>query len=235
MIPPCPLAAAGAGPAVIPADATCTEVLGQVIADAVHDLAPSRWLIPDPASRRQVFPGYFRLLIEHALANGIVLTTPGRDGVALWLPAGDEPARQASGYDERLAAVTGPWAGRFRTFGQALDRRHPTGLTCHYLAILAVRPDRQRQRTGSALLRAHHAALDRDSIPAYLETADLRTRRLYLAHGYQPCAMIFLPGAVLYQMVRQPRSAGQTGQNSPGSLTVSAGPQPAPGPGRSTS
>ena len=52
-----------AGPAVVLADDSCTGVLSQVIADAFVDLAVSRWLIPDPAARRRIFPGYFRLYV----------------------------------------------------------------------------------------------------------------------------------------------------------------------------
>ena len=116
-----------AGPAVVFADASCAGVLSQVIADAFLDLAVSRWLIPYPAARRRIFPGYFRLYVEHALADGLVCTTPDQDAVALWLPAGDEAAPPPEDYDERLAAVTGPWIDRFRLFDQTLEDRHPTG------------------------------------------------------------------------------------------------------------
>ena len=130
---------------------------------------------------------------------------PARESVALWLPAGQEPASPPEGYDERLAAATGPWIGRFRTFDQELDRRHPAGTPHHHLALLAVRPDRQGRGLGTALLRAHHAALDRDQIPAYLEASDLRTSRLYRAHGYAACGgPLVLPGAVMHPMWRQP-------------------------------
>jgi GNAT superfamily N-acetyltransferase len=219
-----------AGTSVVIADSTSAGVLSQVIADAFADLAVSRWLIPDQAARHRIFPDYFRLYVEHALADGIVCTTPGQDTVALWLPAGEEPAPPSEGYDERLAALTGPWIDRFRAFDQALEARHPAGFAHHHLAILAVRPDRQGRGLGSALLRAHHAALDRDGIPAYLEASDLRTRRLYRANGYTDCgAPLAFPGAVMYPMVRQPPASQPPRQALPGGLAGSAGPGPAPG------
>ena len=46
---------------VIPAEPTDAATLSQVIAEAFHDLAPARWLISDPAARRQIFPRYFRI------------------------------------------------------------------------------------------------------------------------------------------------------------------------------
>jgi GNAT superfamily N-acetyltransferase len=206
-----------AAPAVVIADGTSAGVLSQVIADAFADLAVSRWLIPDPADRHRIFPGYFRLYVEHALADGIVCTTPGQDAVALWLPASETPAPPPEGYDERLAALTGPWIGRFRVFDQTLEGRHPTGFAHHYLAILAVRPDRQGHGIGSVLLRAHHAALDRDGIPAYLEASDLRTRRFYRAHGYAAWGgPLVLPGAQMHPMVRQPLASQTIPAASPG-------------------
>jgi GNAT superfamily N-acetyltransferase len=208
-----------AGPAIVLANAPCAGVLSQVIAKAFFDLAVSRWLIPYPPARRRIFPGYFRLYLEHALAAGLVCTTPAQDAVALWLPAGKEAEPLPEDYGERLAAVTGQWIDRFRLFDQTLEDRHPTGYAHHHLAILAVRPDRQGHGTGSALLRAHHAALDRDSIPAYLEASDLRTRRFYLAHGYTDCGgPLFLPEAG-----QPPRPAASSGH------TASAAPGPAPG------
>ena len=127
MTPPRELGAGQASPAVILAGETCADVLSQVIADAFFDLAVSRWLIPDPAARRRIFPGYFKIHVERTLADGIACTTADQAAVALWLPAGEEPAGPADGYDERLATVTGPWTGRFRAFDQELDRHHPAG------------------------------------------------------------------------------------------------------------
>jgi GNAT superfamily N-acetyltransferase len=220
-------------PAVILADGSCAGVLSQVIADAFFDLAVSRWLVPYPPARRRIFPGYFRLYVEHALADGLVCTTPAQDAVALWLPAGEEPAPPPEGYDERLAAVTGPWIDRFGLFDRTLEGRHPTGYAHHHLAILAVHPDRQGHGTGSALLRAHHAALDRDSIPAYLEASDLRSRRLYLAHGYADSGgPLFLPEAAMYPMLRPPQAGQPPGPAISSGHTASARPGPAPADAR---
>jgi GNAT superfamily N-acetyltransferase len=169
---------------------------------------------------------------KHALADGIVLTTPDLAAVALWLPAGEQPAAPPDGYDQRLAQITGPWADRFRAFDAELERRHLAGYAHHYLAILAVRPDRQGQGLGTALLRARHAARDRDGLPAYLEASNLRSRRLYRAEGYDDHGgTLLLPGAVLYPMVRQPRTGGQARETTPGRPAASAGQEQQPAPG----
>jgi GNAT superfamily N-acetyltransferase len=198
-----------AGHPMAGAAASDTDVLSQVIADAFFDLAVSQWLIASPDARKAIFPGYFKLYVEHALADGLVHTSADRTAVALWIPAGQNPADPMDGYDARLAAATGPWIGRFRAFDAALDNNHPRGVSHHHLAILAVRSDRQGHGTGTALLDAHHAALDRDGLPAYLEASGPRTRDLYLRHGYvlRSDAPFYLPdgGPPMWPMWREPQ------------------------------
>jgi GNAT superfamily N-acetyltransferase len=202
------LAFSGAGPAVIRAGERDLDVLSQVITDAFHDLAVSQWLIPDAEARRAIFPGYFQILLQHALDAGLVYTTEQRTAAALWLPA-TGPASPPGGYARQLAEATGPYLNRFLAFDEELARHHPAGLQHHHLAILAVRPDRQGQGIGTRLLDAHRAILDAKGIVAYLEASDLGTRRVYLVHGYtdhgQP---IQLPGGpVMHPMMREPRPA----------------------------
>lgn len=189
---------------VVTADAADLDTLSQIMADAFCDLAPSRWLITDPGARREIFPGYFRIYLEHALASGVVHTTPDRAAAALWLPIGVNRPAPDPDYRQRLSAATSPWTDRFVVFDAALGRHHPGGTPHHHLAILAVRPDRQGQGTGSTLLRAHHATLDGAGMPAYLEASDLRTRSLYLTHGYEDHGLpIHLAGGpLMYPMWR---------------------------------
>jgi GNAT superfamily N-acetyltransferase len=184
------------------------NVLSHVIADAFMDLAPSRWLVTDLDARRRIFPGYFRIYLEHALTVGIVHTTPGRTAAALWLPGGPDAPRPPDDYDERLAGATGPWLSRFQAFDEALDRHHPVGIPHQHLAILAVHPDQQERGIGTRLLDVWHATLEEDGTPAYLEASSPRSRDLYLAHGYAlgPDASYHLPdgGPPMWPMWRQP-------------------------------
>jgi GNAT superfamily N-acetyltransferase len=206
-------------PAVILAGPADAGTLADVIAQAFYPLPPSRWLIPDAAARRPIFPRYFRIFVHDALARGLVYTTPGRTAAALWLPVAADPAGPPPAYDVALAAATGAWVARFRAFDTTLDQHHPAGTAHHHLALLAVRPGHQGQGTGSLLLAARHAALDRDRIPAYLEAADQRSRQLYLRHGYQPWpgAPFHLPGGgpPMWPMWRDPHHAGDLASRPP--------------------
>jgi GNAT superfamily N-acetyltransferase len=204
---PSPASGPTANDAVV-AGAADLDTLSHVIADAFHGLAPSQWLIPDEAARREIFPGLFQIFVEHALAGGVVHTTPDRAAAALWIPVGPGGPSPPAGYAERLAAVTGRWACRFRAFDAALDHRHPAGVAHQHLAMLAVRPDRQGQGTGTALLRAHHTHLDQAGTPTYLEASAPRNRAFYQRHGYvlRPGAPFYLPdGATpMWPMWRAP-------------------------------
>jgi GNAT superfamily N-acetyltransferase len=190
---------------VIQAGPGDVETLSQVIADAFHDLPPAHWLIANPHARRKIFPAYFRIFVDQAMAAGLVHTTEDRAAVALWLPVGkDGPSPPGGDYDGRLTEVTGPWAERFQAFDAELDRHHPTGTAHHHLAMLAVHPDKQGQGIGTALLRAHHATLDQTGTPASLEASSSRNRALYLRHGYATPGPFHLPdgGPPMWPMTR---------------------------------
>jgi hypothetical protein len=122
--PPADAAAGG----IVRAGQADIGVLSQVIADAFFPLAPCQWLIAAPAARRAIFPGYFRMYVEHAMADGLVHTTPARDAAALWIPLGPQLPAPPDGYDEHLAEITGPWAERFAAFDAELDDHHLTGV-----------------------------------------------------------------------------------------------------------
>ena len=203
---------AGTRHVIVRAGEADTDVLSQVIADAFFPLAPCQWLIPDEAARRDIFPAYFRMYVEHAMEDGIVDTTPDRTAAALWIP-GTGPAEPPASYTGQLAAITGSFLDRFLAFDQELDSHHPAGTFHHHMAILGVLPDRQGQGTGTALLEAHHATLDELGIPAYLEASDQHTRRIYLHHHYSDQGNpIQLPGGPqMYPMWRSPHDHNRAG------------------------
>jgi GNAT superfamily N-acetyltransferase len=205
--------------AVVTAGREDLDVLSRVVAESFFDLPPSRWLIADPAVRREIFPGYFRLILEQVMAVGEVQTTEDRTAAALWIPSdgspsdggtsdGDAEAGGLPDYPARLAELTGPFADRFRAFDETLDKSHPAGTPHRHLAILAVRPDCQGQGTGTAMLRSYHGGLDAAGGPAaYLEAVSPRTRAVYLRHGYAdhgPPIQFPDDGPQMYPMWREP-------------------------------
>lgn len=198
--------AASGNPALRRAEPAEAGELSHVIALAFADLDVSRWLVADPEVRRDIFPDYYRIFVEHALSAGLVHTTADRDAVALWLPAGTAPPDPPHGYVDRLAEIAGAWMDRFLIFDEILEQAYPAGKPHHHLAMVAVRPERQRRGVGEALLRSHHATLDAAGLPAYLEASSLLSRQLYLRLDYADVGPpIQLPsGPCLYPMWRVP-------------------------------
>jgi GNAT superfamily N-acetyltransferase len=186
-----------------------TEITG-LLAEAMGDGRVAKWLMPDPTVRRDSGRAYFEIFAEHAIRYGEVYTSVDEAtgellGVALWFPLTaiiPEPVD----YDQRLRDAAGTAFDRAWELDAALAANHPND-PHHYLAFLAVHPDRQSRGIGTSLLDRHHARLDAAGLPAYLEANDPRNRDLYLRHGYRVRTEIRLPenGPTIWPMWRDPR------------------------------
>ncbi|MFB9179850.1 GNAT family N-acetyltransferase [Dactylosporangium sucinum] len=189
-------------------DPVDTDEITAVLAAAMSDGPVARWLMPDASVRRACSPDYFTIYADHAVRFGEVYATvdpiDGRlSGVALWFPL-TRMIPPPYDYDRRLKEVAGAAFDRVCELDAALDAHHPV-VPHHYLAFLAVRPDRQNLGIGSSMLARHHARLDRAGLPAYLESNDPRNRELYLRHGYVSRPPIMLPdGPPVWPMWREP-------------------------------
>jgi hypothetical protein len=180
-----------------------------LIATAFRDLGVAAWLVPNPNDRQPVLYNQFRILIGHALDHGTIHITADRHAAAVWFPR-DTPIPDIPDYNRRLEQACGAYTHRFRTLDAAFDRHHPTHAH-HHLALLAVHPDHQTHRRGTALLEHQHTHLDLAGLPAYLEASSARSRQLYLRHGYHDHGPpIDLPdhGPRLWPMWRQPQPTG---------------------------
>lgn len=190
---------------IVRADHTEAGAITDVIADAFQHLGVVVWLVPARAERRRVLGGNFRIFVEHALTYGEVHVTDDRSGVAVWFPRDADPIPEPPDYDRRLAEACGRWTERFQILDRLMDAHHPAQ-PHHHLAFLAVRPDRQGEGLGSALLRHHHARLDADGVAAYLEASSPPSRDLYTRHGYRVGAPFAVPdGTPFWPMWREPR------------------------------
>lgn len=192
----------------------------EVVAGAFAGLAATEWLIPDPGERVHRLREVFAVTIAHAAQRGGVVylleDRVGEDGAGshLGLGAGVWIARTRRGgepprYQSRVRSAAGPYAERFLALDRLFEDRHPAGAH-HHLVFLAALP--HGQGIGSALLRRHHAHLDAEGIPAYLEAASQDSVRLYRTHGYRPFGKPFgLPNrALFYPMWRPPMAGGRT-------------------------
>ncbi|MGC5019632.1 GNAT family N-acetyltransferase [Micromonospora sp. DT47] len=181
-----------------------TRAVAELIATAFEPLAVTAWLVPDEAKREAVLAGNFEILVDHAMRHGLVHGTADRSGVAVWFPQVGEPAPPPADYDDRVAAACGEWTGRFQHLDELFEANHPHGAH-HHLVFLAIAPGRQGRGIGTALLRHHHAVLDAEGVPGYLEASTERSRDLYARHGYRESEPFRLPdGTPFFPMWREP-------------------------------
>ncbi|PZF88553.1 GNAT family N-acetyltransferase [Micromonospora deserti] len=181
-----------------------TALVAGRIAEAFLVLDATAWLVPDPGEREAVLAGHFEIMVDHAMRHGLVYGTADRAGVAVWLPSVGEPAPPPEDYDARLAAACGEWTPRFAHLDELFAVHHPHP-DHHHLAFLAVAPARQGEGVGTALLRHHHAWLDANGMPGYLEASSEHSRDLYARHGYRVGELFRLPdGTPFWPMWREP-------------------------------
>jgi ribosomal protein S18 acetylase RimI-like enzyme len=153
-----------------------------LLAVAMRETEIAHWLVPDPDERRRVYAGYFDLVVPWFLQHGVVRGFGPGSAVLVQVTCPGRFAPDIDGYDDRLAEVCGPAAGRFRELDAAMHVRHP-GFAHEYLAFLAVHPELQGGGLGSALLRDLR---DRTRLPVHLEATGPRNSDLYARHGYRP-------------------------------------------------
>ncbi|MGI5147228.1 GNAT family N-acetyltransferase [Plantactinospora sp. CA-294935] len=183
------------------------DAIAALIAQAFQHLDPVAWLVPDPEQRHSVLTANFRILVEHAFFYGEVHVLDDRSAAAVWFDRSALIPPPAE-YDRRLAAACGPYTERFTTLDKLFDAHHPTE-PHHHLAFLAVTPDKQCTGRGTALLRHHHARLDRIGMPAYLEASSTGSRDLYARQGYIERERFLLPNySAFYSMWRPARLTG---------------------------
>jgi ribosomal protein S18 acetylase RimI-like enzyme len=130
--------------------------------------------------------------------------------VAVWLPPGAEPDREAIGAVLEETVDPAKHDDLFATSAQ-MDDAHPR-FEHWYLPWLAVRPERQGEGLGGTLLREGLARVDADGLPAYLETPNPRTIPLYERHGFAVTAVARAGGCPpVTCMLRTARTAAAGG------------------------
>ena len=179
---------------------------------AFHRDPVFEWIYPDESHRRTAVPHFFTVVVEQFATRREVRTTPDVDGVALWLPPGEEllPEASAEAIIAEVVAGAGPAAARMLECLDILDAHHPHE-PHWYLGFLGVQPAVQGLGLGSSLLRSTLVGVDDAGDAAYLEATSFDNRRLYERHGFEVVRELPLPhGPSLFAMWREPRQGGRS-------------------------
>jgi GNAT superfamily N-acetyltransferase len=190
--------------------------LAVTLAEAFDDDPPMRFLFPDDARRRVALVPFFRVCLEAGLRRGHTYATGGLEGATIWAPPDVGNLNRAEGGS--LAAIVeehegAPGLARLGAFAEATEAHHPAGKAHFYLFIAGVAPAHQGRGLGGAALAPVLATCDRDGLPAYLESSNLRNVPFYERHGFEVVSEIPIEGGpVMRGMWREPQPPGRTGQ-----------------------
>ncbi|TGB08934.1 GNAT family N-acetyltransferase [Streptomyces sp. MZ04] len=184
-----------------------TEVV-RLLDAAFQDDPVSGWVFPDREYRRERHSGLMAAFLDMALSEGYVDITEDGAAVALWwsVPAGahddgeDGPAQLREAVDPRNT--------RIEEIGRLTTEAHPSDRAHQYLHMIGVRPERQGEGLGSALIDGVLDRCDREGLHAYLEASSSRSRALYTRLGFAfTGSAIDLPdGPRMWPMWREPQS-----------------------------
>jgi GNAT superfamily N-acetyltransferase len=182
--------------------------LVESLAEAFEQDPPMRWFLPDASKRADQMRRQFTLFLRAVhLRHDETYTTADVAGGALWVPPGRYPPGLVAQFRvlPGLIRIYGGSMGRAARGVQVMESNHPSE-PHFYLDSLGVRPARQRQGVGSALLRPVLDRCDSEGFPAYLNAGSPRSRDLYLRHGFEVTEVFELPdgGPPLWRMWREP-------------------------------
>lgn len=168
---------------VIAASASDEESVISVLALAFSSDPMARWSQPDPRLYLAMFPILARALGGAAFEKGSAYFADGYGGAALWLPPGVHP-------DEKtLVALVEKFAPAnilpdLSGVYEQMEKFHPTE-PHWYLLLIGVDPSQQGRGIGSALMKHALETIDRDHLPAYLESSNPMNISLYEHHGFE--------------------------------------------------
>jgi len=176
------------------------NIISAIVLAFVNDPI-TRWLWPNSADYLKYQPELATAFGGRAFENGSAHYSENYAGGALWLPPGVEPDQAAMA---RILQESLP-PDRLKIAFEALEQMasfHPQG-PHWYLALIGVDPAQYGRGHGSAMTRFALERVDRDGLPAYLESSNPANISLYERFGFQVTGSLAVADAPkMYPMIR---------------------------------
>nr|WP_239092221.1 GNAT family N-acetyltransferase [Streptomyces sp. SID14478] len=185
--------------------------------EAFMDDPVSGWVFPGEAYRRARHARLMGEFTDATLAEGYVDLTEDGSAAALWVEFPDAPHAEADappaeeGEPEdvpaQVRAAVDPDNERIEEIVRLMEDVHPADRAHAYLWMIGVRPGRQGEGLGTALMTPVLERCDREGLPAYLEASSVTSRALYerLGFVFTGTAVELPDGPSLWPMWREPQ------------------------------
>ena len=142
-----------------------------------------RWLYPEAGDYLAKFPGFVEAYSGKALAARTAWRLGPSSAVALWLPPQvDVDGEAFVGY--MLETVAPDKHDDLMSVATQMDALHPP-VPLWYVALLGVDAALQGMGLGAQLLKHGLETVDRDHLPAYLDSSNPRNVTFYERHGFE--------------------------------------------------
>lgn len=169
----------------------------ETISLAFHDDPTWSWAFPDPARRQAQYAVFWKFMIEGALRYPWVLMTDGCEAASVWIPPnGTEiAAEEESRVEPLLEELIGPRAAEVLELLDRFDAAHPRDEPHYYLSLLGTHPSAAGRGLGMWLLAENLARIDREHMPAYLESSNPGNNHRYERYGFEKIGEFHPPGS----------------------------------------
>jgi len=152
---------------------------------------------PDPVRRQAQYSVFWTFMIAGALRYPWVLMTDGCEAAAVWIPPGGTELAEE---DEArlgplLEQLVGGRADEVSELLERVEAAHPRDEPHYYLSLLGTHPDHTGRGIGMALLAESLSRIDRERMPAYLESSNPANNHRYQRYGFEAIGEFYPPGS----------------------------------------
>ena len=167
----------------------------ETISLAFHDDPTWSWAFRDPLRRQEQYAVFWRFIIAGALRYPWVLMTEGCEAASVWIPPGgtevapEDEARVAPLLEE----LVGERAGEVMELLDRFEAVHPRNEPHYYLSLLGTHPSHTGRGIGMGLLAENLARIDRERMPAYLESSNPANNHRYQRYGFEEIGEFYPP------------------------------------------
>jgi GNAT superfamily N-acetyltransferase len=166
--------------------------IAAVIGSAFIDDPTWSWAFPDPAMRMR----YWQVCVAGALNYRWTFRTAAFEAVSIWIPPGGTEflPEDEQRLPQLLAELIGSRADDVAELISRFGSAHPRRERHYYLSLLGVAAEHRGRGLGMALLRENLGRIDRERMPAYLESSNPNNNHRYESLGFVPVVSFQAPG-----------------------------------------